>query len=262
MKYLFSIILFALTISSYAQERFVHTIPAPEGFHRELADGFGTYLRGLELLPEGSKVHLYDGSEKGYQDGAYAVIKMDVGDADLQQCADACIRLRAEFLYRHHQYSRIHFNFTNGFNAEYMKWAEGYRIRVDGNNASWYKTNEPNYGYWTFRKYLNMVYRYAGTASLAKETQAVSIKDCRIGDMFIRGGYPGHAMIIVDMAIDDKGNKAVLVAQSYMPAQEMHIVTNLENPDLSPWYILDESSDSFYFPEWIFKKNSIRRFTN
>ena len=44
-------------------------------------------------------------------------------------------------------------------------------------------------------------------------------------------------MIIVDMATDGKGRKAILVAQSYMPAQDIHIVTNLNRPATSPWYI-------------------------
>jgi hypothetical protein len=40
-----------------------------------------------------------------------------------------------------------------------------------------------------------------------------------VGDVFIRGGSPGHAMLVVDMGEDAAGRKIYLVAQSYMPSQ-------------------------------------------
>ena len=81
-------------------------------------------------MPKGSKVMLYNGKEKSNQSAAYAVIDMEIGNRDLQQCADAVMRLRAEFLWKHKRYGEIKFNFTNGFLAGYKKWAEGNRIKV------------------------------------------------------------------------------------------------------------------------------------
>jgi len=83
------------------------------------------------------------------------------------------MRLRAEYLWRNKQYNAIHFNFTNGFRADYSKWAEEYRISVKSNKTEWYKAGEPDYGYNAFRKYPNMVFSYAGTLSLSKELKAV-----------------------------------------------------------------------------------------
>lgn len=248
-----------LCIEAFAQ-RTVNSIPTPTGFTRTDVSGFGAYLRKLPLKPEGSKVHLYDGSVKYWQKGAYAIVDMEIGKSDLQQCADACIRMRAEYLWRTKQYSAIHFNFTNGFRADYTKWAEGYRISVKGNKAEWYQAIGVDYGYNTFRKYLNMVFSYAGTASLAKELSSVKLKDVRIGDVFVKGGSPGHAMIIVDMAKDAKGRTAIMVAQSYMPAQDIHIVTNLNNESVSPWYIFDDNTQTFIFPEWTFYSYQLKRF--
>ena len=65
----------------------------------------------------------------------------------------------------------------------------------------------------------------------------------RIGDFFIQGGFPGHAVIIVDMAeaIEPKTGggrrKYFLLAQSYMPAQDMHVLRNPAGE--SPWYAFD-----------------------
>lgn len=242
-----------------AQER-VESIATPTGFERPVVAGFGVYLRSLPLKPKGTAVRLYDGSEKSWQGGAYRVVDMEIGKSDLQQCADAVIRLRAEYLWKEKKYADIHFNFTNGFRANYNKWAEGYRIRVSGNKAEWYKASEPDYSYRSFRKYLNIVFSYAGTASLERELVSVDSKDIQVGDIFIQGGHPGHAMIVVDLCVGKNGKMALMAAQSYMPAQDIHIVANLDSPAVSPWYIFDASTKHFNFPEWSFTAGQLKRF--
>lgn len=249
-----------LTFTPLFAQRKIGSIATPDGFSRVEVAGFSQYLRNLPLKPDGSKVKLYDGSTKFWQRGAYAVVDMEIGKSDLQQCADAVIRLRAEYLWRAKRYSDIHFNFTSGFRADYTKWAEGYRIKVSGNNVEWYKAAEEDYSYQTFRKYLDRVFMYAGTASLSQELSKVKIGNIQIGDVFILGGHPGHAMIVVDMAEDAKGRKAILIAQSYMPAQDIHVVTNLEDKKLSPWYTVDSNTKTFSFPEWSFNSDQIKRF--
>ncbi len=104
------------------------------------AASFAGYLQHLLLKEHGSLVHYYNGVEKPNKVAA-AVLNTDVGAKDLQQCADAVMRLRAEYLLKTKQYSALHFNFTNGFKADYGKWRSGYRIRVKGNDVSWHKTN-------------------------------------------------------------------------------------------------------------------------
>ena len=248
-----------ICIQGYAQRK-VSTIVPPPGFVRYEADGYGTYLRNLPLKRPGSPVLLYNGAEKGYQDGAYAVVDMEIGDKDLQQCADAVMRLRAEYLWNTRQYDKIHFNFTSGFRADYVTWAKGYRIKVSGNNVSWYKSAEEDYSYPAFRKYMDIVFMYAGTASLSKELVKADLSDLKIGDIFIVGGHPGHAMVMVDLAVDKFGNKAIMVAQSYMPAQDIHIVTNLSGQSKTPWYIINDKTSDISFPEFHFSMDQIKRF--
>jgi hypothetical protein len=56
------------------------------------------------------------------------------------------------------------------------------------------------------------------------------------------------------------GNKAIIVAQSYMPAQDIHIVTNLSDTGNSPWYIISQDTEEFSFPEYYFDSSHIKRF--
>ncbi|MFM7021786.1 MAG: DUF4846 domain-containing protein [Flavobacteriales bacterium] len=237
------------------QERFI----LPEGFERTKGDSFALFLRSFPLKENGEKVYLYDGREKGNQGVAAAVLDIDVGKKDLQQCADAVMRLRAEYLYQRQLYDKIHFNFTNGFNAEYSKWRQGYRIKVKGNSTSWYKAGEADNSVTSFKKYLEMVFSYAGTLSLSKELKPVALSDIRPGDVFIYGGSPGHAVIVMDVAQNKEGQKIFIIAQSYMPAQSIHVLVNNNDSSLSPWYNLN-ASDKLYSPEWTFEKSDLKRF--
>ena len=106
-----------------------------------------------------------------------------------------------------------------------------------------------------------MIFNYAGTASLEKELKKVNVKGIRPGDVFIQGGFPGHAVIVVDVAQNSVGDKIFMVAQSYMPAQDIHVLKNPNDSGMSPWYSTDFGS-TLYTPEWSFERNNLRRFSN
>ncbi|MBN1917121.1 MAG: DUF4846 domain-containing protein [Verrucomicrobia bacterium] len=238
-------------------------VPVPDGYRRtEAAAGtFADWLRHLPLKEGRPPVQLYDGREKANQDAHFAVIDIDVGDRDLQQCADAVMRLRAEYLYAKGDHETIHFNFTSGDRADFAEWAKGYRPTVTEDSVEWRQTAGEDRSYASFRKYLVIVFAYAGSASLSRELEPVEdVADMQIGDVFIKGGFPGHAVIVVDMAVDaDSARKVFLLAQSYMPAQDIHILRNPANPDSNPWYPLD-FGDQLITPEWTFSAGELRRF--
>ena len=230
----------------------------PKGFERKPArqGSFAHYLQNLPLKPTGSKVKYYDGNIK-YKDVYEAVVDIDIDDKNLQQCADAIMRLRAEYLYAQKAYENISFNLTNGFCVDYSEWIKGNRVIVKGNQTYWQKSASPSNTYKDFRNYLNFVFAYAGTLSLEKTLYNKGLKNISIGDVFIIGGSPGHAVIVVDVAENLKGEKVFLLAQSYMPAQEIQILKNPNDKELSPWYssnIIDE----LVTPEWIFKTHHLR----
>ena len=234
----------------------------PEEFERTITseNSFVEYLRQLPLKPHGSEVLLYDGSIKSNYDIYVAVVDLDIGKRDLHQCADAVMRLRAEYLWRQKQYDQIHFNFTNGFRVDYSEWMKGKRIVVKGNKTYWTQSVSPSNNYKDFWKYMEIIFSYAGTLSLSKELKPVSIDDLKIGDIFIQGGSPGHAIMVIDIAIDPLNNEKIfLLAQSYMPAQEIQILKNPNNDKISPWYSVG-FGEVLETPEWIFNRTDVKRF--
>lgn len=231
----------------------------PPGFDRmAIAPGsFGTWLRTLPMQPEGARVHLYTGAEKARQDVHAGVIAIDTGTKDLQQCADAVMRLRAEWLYAGNRQGDIAFNVMEGGRVPFLRWAKGERPSPSG--KSWTAKAARDGSYENFRRYMDFIFAYAGTLSLEKELVPVAdLQTIEPGDVFIKGGSPGHAVIVADVAISatTKARRFLLV-QSYMPAQEMHVLHNPANTDGSPWYALPHGE--LATPEWTFPAGSLRR---
>jgi len=250
-----------LTTPPKPENRLERRIAAPRGYTRVAVTphSFAEWLRGLPLRPGRPPVLLYTGKPKGRQDVHAAVVDLDVGTRDLQQCADAVMRLRGEYLYSRKDYAAIHFNFTSGFRADFSKWAQGYRVAVRGARVSWVKRAAADSSHASFRAYLDTVFTYAGTASLSKELAPVRVEEMQIGDVFIRGGFPGHAVIVADLAKDARtGKRVFLLAQSYMPAQQVHLLNNPATG--TPWYPLD-FGEELVTPEYVFTRGELKRFT-
>ncbi len=241
----------------------IENIGSPDAYVRKLLykRSFSYFLRNLPLKPNGSLVHYYNGSTKANNDVYHSVIDLPIGNKDLHQCADAIIRLKAEYHWKNEEYNKIHFNFTNGFKVEYLEWLRGSKMVVDGNKTYWEKGNARENTYSVFWDYLELIFMYAGTASLEKELIKIDKKEADIGDVLMKGGHPGHAVIIVDKVVhSETGNPLYLLAQSYMPAQELQILNNPEDAAISPWYNL--SKGDIETPEWTFSSDQIMRFSD
>lgn len=232
----------------------------PEGFTRgEAKEGsFTAFLRGYAVKEAGAPVLLYDKREKGNQSAHVAVLKLPLEQEDLQQCADSVMRVYAEYFYHEKKYDQIAFHFTNGFLAEYTKWQQGYRIAVNGNQVIWVKQKGYDDSYETFQSYLRMVFSYAGTLSMEQEARAITLKELRVGDVFLHGGSPGHVVMVLDICENERGEKAFLLGQGYMPAQEFHILKNPMHEE-DPWYYETELSYPLTTPEYTFEEGSLKR---
>ncbi len=220
-------------------------INAPKGYKRvSYSKGsFQEYLRNYELKMFGTKIINYDGSEYYWQRGHIGILDVPVPVNGLQQCADALIRIRSEYLWNTNRKDQIGFNFTSGDYCSWIKYADGFRPKINGNEVMFHKSASKNHSKENFYKYLNLIYMYSGTLSLYNELPEIEYaEDLKIGDMLIRGGSPGHIVMICDEVINNEGKKLYLLFQGNTPAQSVHLVKNLEDSNISPWYELKKNA--------------------
>ncbi|MFL5349574.1 MAG: DUF4846 domain-containing protein [Hyalangium sp.] len=212
-------------------------IAPPPGFTRVEVkpDSFGAWLRGLPLRPAGTPVRDFLGREilPGDSPLLAAVAELDVGTADLQQCADSIIRLHAEWLWSRGQKDRIAYRFTSGHLARWSAYAEGDRAEVSGTKVSWVRTGSEARSRAAFRAYLDMVFTYAGTLSLEREKKRPPREDVQPGDFIVAGGSPGHAVLVLEVAVNAAGERVVLLGQGSIPAQDFQVFTQGHN---DPWF--------------------------
>ena len=221
-------------------------IPTPWGYER--INGFDAayceFLRSLPLKGKGSDVMLYTGGKSRFQSLNYAVIDFPLL-SNAEQCADVCIRLRSEYLSNSGLYSSIHFKDVNG---NTMRYSGGASRKA-------------------FNNYLRRVYGMASTYSLSREMRQRPLSDMQPGDVFVYAAVDrpgnhkyGHAVMVVDVAINKNGKKAFLLAEGNTPARDIHIMRNFENPFRSPWFFLDEDAGMLLLSVFPYKSNELRHF--
>jgi len=236
----------------------------PPGFRRlALAAGsFGAWLRRLPLQAGRGEVALFDGRPKSTQALHAAVLDIDVGRRDLQQCADAVMRLRAEYLWSTRRADAVCFRAASGQAMPYSAFRRGERP-PPGRAAPWTPQAAADSSWTGFRSYLDRVFNLANTASLTRElTPLRDPRQIEPGDVYIepaRGARYGHAVLVLDVTEDARGERSFLISQSYMPAQSIHVLKNPQDPQASPWYRAP-ADGSLETPEWSFPAGSLRRF--
>lgn len=182
----------------------------------------------------------YDGNPYGYQGGHVGVFDLSVPSHGLMQCADALIRLRAEYLWEQHRKGEIGFEFTSGHYCSWNEYARGLRPKINGNKVTFQKEAPPDDSKTNFYRYLDLVYMYAGTLSLHHELPNVpTLNDLEVGDMLIYPGSPGHVIMIVDKVVNAQGENLFIFAQGNTPSQSVHVLKNLNDRKLNPWYQLE-----------------------
>jgi hypothetical protein len=213
----------------------------PSGFRRvDLPPhSFGAWLRRLPLAAEGTPVLAYDGRTilpAGHRHLA-AVTTLDVGSRDLQQCADAVMRLFAEWRWSQGRAREV--SFQSGFGA--IPWARflgGAEPHYDGERVSWVTSRRrAREDHASFRRYLDVVFTWANTGSLDRQAAHPEPDDLRPGDFFVLPGNPGHTVLVLDMARDDRGRRMALVGQSFMPAQRFQVLRPSRD---QAWFTIDD----------------------
>ncbi|NBB94472.1 MAG: hypothetical protein GVY16_01890 [Planctomycetes bacterium] len=241
----------------------VARIAPPQGYRRLPVprETFGDWLRYLPIKPGEPPVRLHTGQPRRNQRGHFAVVDLDVGQADRLQSPDVPLRLRAEYLWTTNQGDRIAFELAPGEPAPWHKWANGYRPTFEDAGVAWNKTATPDHSYEAFRGYLDEVFARTDTALLARQMHRIANPaNVRIGDVFLHAGKPGHCVIVLDIAESVRtGGRLFLLGQGFLPAQDVHILMNPAHAQFSPWYSLDFGK-TLQTPEYRFSETELMRF--
>ena len=211
-------------------------IPLPAGFTLEQppANSFGAWLMQLPLR-KNNTLYLHNGTPKPNQRSHYAVLDVPYNGNPLQQCADAVMRLQAEYLYATKAQPAIRFLHQNNRYLECPVYCTRPQLE----------------------SYLNNVFTKCGSYNLSAQlTPVADMQNIQAGDVFVKGGSPGHAMLVAAVAGNAAGEKMFLLVQGFMPAQDMHIVVNPFNEKLSPWYAA--SGSYIATPGWTFTPEDLK----
>ncbi len=236
--------------------------PVPPGCRRVAvaAGSWGEWLRWLPLRPVGTKARLFNGQLKDRQDVVAAVVDIDVPPQDLQQCADAVIRLRAEYVFSHNP-NQVHFHLTTGYDFWFSDFVAGRTFRVANKEVRPASRPAEAPTHAALARYLVPTFGYAGTLSLSRELRPVPLVQVQPGDVLIHGGAPGHAVLVLDVAENPSSHrKYMLLAQSYMPAQSIHLLRNTDDVRLGAWFEVRFEVEVVRTPEWEFGSDEVKRF--
>ncbi len=198
----------------------------------------------------------YTGKLVSNQAKHVAIINYDVGSTDLQQCADALMRLRAEYLFEQRRFSEIGFHFCSGQYYSWSMYCSGVKAVPRGNTIIFTSAgNIHKQTHESLRNYLDIIYAYANTISLCKELKPAT--DFETGTVIITPGSPGHTCIIIDDSVNNNGEKFYKLAEGYMPAQSIYVLSNPYDRNISPWYKLSKGeilTASYDFTNYQLKK--------
>ena len=202
--------------------------PTPPSYERvKLEPGsFGAWLRELPLAAPKTPVTSSKGGSVHPGDDQYlgAVVAIDHGKIDLQQSPDVVIRLHAEWLWSLGD-KNISYRSATGLDMPASRWARGERLETQGANVFWLaKVQAAELNHAEFRQYLNGVFTWANSTSLAQQAEPVVAAELAPGDFFVHTKSPGHALLVLDVAKKEDGKLVALFGQGLNPAQSIHVL--------------------------------------
>lgn len=222
----------------------------PAGFARvDVAPGsFAAWLRGLPIRTDRTHVLAYDG--RRLIRPSAAVVALDVGDRDVQQCADTALRLHAEYLWHRGAADQAAYHFTSGDRSSWRDWRAGERFRVSGSRVERIRGAKRPATRAAWRGWLDHLFRYAGTRSLRRDADPVGDRAFEAGDVLVQPGGPGHAVMLLDIAAHPDGRRAALIGQGFMPAEDLHVLFMPTALD-GHWFVLPaDDAGRVLTPSW------------
>jgi hypothetical protein len=257
--------IFAASIFSSAENsknRIIKQIAVPRGYERVLVpkDSFGAWLRRMPLKPADSPALDYKNRIKKSADDTTvaAVAAMNIYGKNLDQCMDILMRLYAEYLLAQRLDHKIAFPLPDGTMLSWLQWESGFRFYFKGYHFHLRKSAPADTADENFEKYLRAVFEYSGTQAFYHYYQSVTFDSLRIGDFIVKKNPHGHAVMVVDLAQDQSGNKIALFGQGDTPACQFYLLNYKTD---NPWFPISKKQDHPPLPiKKAMKWTGLRRF--
>ncbi len=245
------------------QRRLYHPLAerlaTPPGFSRIAVPkgSFAEWLRHMPVLAEGSPVKTARGRIvlAGDHPNLAAVIVLQPHRRGLLNSANMMIRLKAEHAWSAGDVERLGFHFTSGQTLRWRSWTRGLRPLRDAAGVRFIRTEAAGDGREQFCRYLETLFGHTSNTSLLDDTRPAMDRTLAVGDIFLRPGRDGHAVMILDVATDSRGGVRVLLGQGGSPVRTFHV---LRSDGGSAWFPISRSQGLVLAGEAEFTMNDLR----
>ena len=254
---IFIFLLFFLPGLVSANDTLQQRFSPPFGFSRVTVqpNSFAAWLRAIPLQEAGSPVLDFRDreSKKAGDSTVAAVVDFNISGKRLEQCMDILLRFYSDYLITNGKRDSLQIPLPDGLLLSWKEWQEGWRPYFKGFNFHFSQTAQTDSSQKNFECYLAEIFSYSGSHTFYYFFSQIPADEIKIGDFIVRKNRKGHAVLIMDLVENERGQKMVMVGQGDTPACQFYI---LKGKDGSPWFSLNSSTD--YLPLPIKKKMYLR----
>ena len=158
---------------------------------------------------------------------------------------DILVRLYAEYLWYKKQVGNFILPIPGGHWLEWQEWRAGFRPVFRGIDVSMFRSAQPDSSLQSYMTFLNTVYSESHTQQFYHAYKPVERREVLIGDIIIKKGTKGHAIMIVDLAKNEHDQLIALIGNGDTPACQFFLLNFKKD---NPWIPLDFDQERLSLP--------------
>ena len=174
--------------------------------------------------------------KKGTDSTVFAVIDWDMQGKRLEQCMDILVRFYAEYLWENNLDEKIVFPLPGGYQLAWNDWKSGKRPHFKGVDVQLGNYARADSSRISFEQYLRTVFAESHTQQFYFAYQPITTDNIQIGDFIVKKGSKSHAVMIMDLAWNDRGDTIALIGHGDTPACQFYLLNYYKD---NPWIPLD-----------------------
>jgi hypothetical protein len=156
------------------------------------------------------------------------------------------------------QKDKIVFPLPGGYRLKWSEWRQGVRPHFKGIAVQFKKSTGPDSSRYSFEKYLRTLFAESHTQQFYHAYKPIAQYQVQIGDFIVKKGSKSHAVMIVDMAHNDRGDTIALIGHGDTPACQFYLLNYEKN---NPWFPLDFKQEKLPLPiRRVMTWDGLRRF--